>query len=92
MKHTTSDYAKIIAKAWGDPGYEKRLIADPGTVLKEEGWELDPSTTIQIKPGSENHTIILGLPKKPEGLSDQHLREASERAAHNSFCADPCCC
>ena len=35
-------YAKLIAKAWSDGSFKKRLIADPKTVLLAEGISVPP--------------------------------------------------
>jgi len=30
-------YGKVVAKAWADDGFKAKLLADPKTVLKENG-------------------------------------------------------
>lgn len=91
MTKSPNEYAKIVAKAWSDEEYRKRLIDDPNKVLSEEGWDVDSSTTVQIKPDSDRHTLILGLPKRPDGLADEHLSDAANAAAGRP-CANPCGC
>jgi hypothetical protein len=65
FKGKERQWAKIIAMAWLDEDFKKRLIADPMTVLKEHGIDLPKGLTINIvdgKPGEINVT----LPPKPE--------------------------
>lgn len=80
-----ADYPKIVAKAWSDPDFRKRLVDDPGKTLKDEGWDIHPSLSVQVKPDSDQHTLIIGLPKKPEGLSDERLQAESKK-----YCVNPC--
>jgi Nitrile hydratase, alpha chain len=80
-----SAYPKILAKAWSDDSYQRRLVADPASVLREEGWDIPSSMTVEIRTDAPAHTLIIGLPKKPEGLNDERLREES-----NKYCVNPC--
>ena len=36
-------WAKIVAKAWADEDYKQRLLADPASVMKDEGMEVSRS-------------------------------------------------
>jgi len=83
-----ADYAKLVAKAWSDPDFHRRLTSDPAKTLKEEGWDIHPSMNVQIKQDSSQHSLTIGLPKKPEGLSDEKLREAAGAACSSGA---PCC-
>ena len=70
MKKTIEErkeYAKVIAKAWVDEEFKARLIADPATVLKENGIEIPDGMTVKVVEQSENE-IQIPLPMKPEGL------------------------
>ncbi len=54
MKKTIEErkeYAKIIAKAWVDEEFKKRLLADPATVLKENGIEIPEGMTVKVGGG-----------------------------------------
>ena len=33
-------WGQLVAKAWKDPAFKKRLLAQPAAVLKEEGIEM----------------------------------------------------
>jgi hypothetical protein len=58
-------WAKVIAMAWLDEGFKKRLMADPTTVLKEHGIDFPGGLKVNIlegRPGEINVT----LPPRPE--------------------------
>ena len=42
-----ADGARVVARAWVDPDYKARLLADPATALAELGYPL-PDTTPQL--------------------------------------------
>lgn len=65
FKGKERQWAKIIAMAWLDDNFKRRLMADPMTVLKENGIEFPSGLKLNIlegKPGEINVT----LPPKPE--------------------------
>ncbi len=72
-------YAKIIAKAWVDKEFKKRLLDDPATVLKENGIELPQGLTVRFVEGEENE-ILVQLPWQPREsaeLSDEDLEKVA---------------
>ncbi len=82
MKKTIEErkqYAKIIAKAWADDAFKKRLIEDPAAVLDENGIEIPEGTTIKFIEGKENE-ILLPIQPRPAWttkLSDQDLERVA---------------
>jgi hypothetical protein len=71
MKKTSEErkeYAKIIAQAWVDEEFKKRLLDDPATVLKENGIEIPEGMTVKVVEQKENE-IRIPLPPKPSNLS-----------------------
>ena len=80
MKKTIEErkeYAKIIAKAWVDEEFKKRLIADPATVLKENGIDIPEGMTVKVVERKENE-IQIPLPPKPSNLEGS-VEELQER-------------
>jgi len=64
----------IIAKAWMDEGFKKRLFADPAAVLKEQGVEMPPGIQVKILENTENVFYLVLPTKAPCGeLSGQEL-------------------
>ena len=71
MKKTIEErkeYAKVIAKAWVDEEFKKRLLADPATVLKENGIEIPEGMTVKMVEQKETE-IQIPLPPKPADVS-----------------------
>jgi hypothetical protein len=53
-------YGNIVAKAWADDAFKQRLIADPLTVLKENGVNVPEGVQFNvIESTSESIPIIL---------------------------------
>ena len=70
-------YAEVIAKAWSDEGFKKKLLENPNETLKEFGVPIPEGVTFHIHENGSG-TCHLILPKKPEGeLSDEELKKAS---------------
>jgi hypothetical protein len=66
--------ARIIAKAWKDPNYRKRLLADPKGVLQQEIGAIDPSVSLPAALQVQVHeeapdTYHLVLPRNPKDIS-----------------------
>ena len=59
-----SDGAKVVARAWVDPDYKARLLADPAAALAELGYDL-PDTTPQLavveNTESVHHLVVCTL-------------------------------
>ncbi len=68
-------WIRVVAKAWADEEYKRRLKEDPATVLKEEGIDIPANVKLRIiedAPGTR--TII--LPPAPEaGVGAENLEE-----------------
>jgi hypothetical protein len=58
-------YVQIIAKAWADEEYKKKLLANPTEVFKEEGLELPESINIKMLEDTEDEQVLI-LPRVPE--------------------------
>ena len=51
-----SDGAKVVARAWVDPEYKARLLANPTAALEELGYDL-PDTTTQLAVVENTETV-----------------------------------
>jgi hypothetical protein len=80
---------KIIAKAWLDEGFKKKLLADPTASFKDEGVEIPPGVEVRIAEDTNNVRHVL-LPLRPpaEEASDELLTEA---ARGRGICARSIC-
>jgi hypothetical protein len=69
---------QLLIKAWEDPAFKQRLVADPRRVLQEHGLPLPPGKAVRVVEDSAD-TVHLILPLKPaEGeLSDEQLEHVA---------------
>ena len=86
MSQTDQDQAmaahgKIIARAWRDPAFKAKLLADPHATLKEAGLQVREGVTVTVVENTDTHHHLV-LPPKPTGeLSDAEL----DKVAGGSF-------
>jgi hypothetical protein len=73
-------HARIVAKAWADPEFKERLLANPREVLVAHGFEVPEGTAVSIVEPGEGTLSVIGdaiwfnLPAKPsDGLGDEYL-------------------
>ncbi len=77
-------WAKIVAKAWADEDYKQRLLADPASVMKEEGMDLPEGVEFKCVEATETQ-VYLVLPPKPEAGSSVSICGEEERIAAAGF-------
>ena len=46
-------WSQIVARAWCDEGFMKRLLSDPRAVLAEHDLEAPPGTEVEVVLGTE---------------------------------------
>lgn len=69
---------QITAKAWGDPAFKKRLMADPAAVAKEFGMPLPPGVQIKVIEDSPTVRHFVLPPRPPAAeLSDEQLDQVA---------------
>jgi hypothetical protein len=66
--------ARIIAKAWKNPAYKQRLLANPKALLQQEIAAIDPSVVLpaelQVQVHEEAPNVYhLVLPRNPKDIS-----------------------
>ena len=77
---------KIIARAWRDPAFKAKLVADPAAALKQAGMAIPAGVTVKVVENTATHVHFV-LPPKPTGeLSDAALDKAVGAAACTDFC------
>ena len=74
MASEDSVAAQVIRKAWSDPDFKTRLLADGNRALADIGVEVPAGMQIRIvadEPGIQHYV----LPMRPESaeLTDEHL-------------------
>ena len=65
-------YAQIVAKAWADPAFKAKLLADPMVALKEAGHIVPDGLIVKTVENTDKH-VYLVLPARPTELSDGQL-------------------
>ncbi len=66
-------YGKIIAKAWSDPAFAKKLETDAATALAEVGIEVPEGARVTSYFAAENEVVVLVPPKPSAELADEAL-------------------
>jgi hypothetical protein len=79
MDHAANqkNHAKLLAKAWTDPAFRARLLADPNATVAQMGLKVPPGKKLHIVENTDTD-VYLVLPKPPPGteLSDEALDQA----------------
>ena len=66
-------YRQLAARTWADPAFKARLLADPISVLAEQGIAYPPGVAVEVHENTPT-TLHLALPPKPtDELSDEQL-------------------
>ncbi|MBS0650915.1 MAG: NHLP leader peptide family RiPP precursor [Verrucomicrobia bacterium] len=74
-------WAKVIAKAWSDPAYKKKLLENPEATLAAEGISMPKGIHVEIHE-TTNKVVHLNLPQRPEGdLSEEQLLKVAAGSA-----------
>lgn len=72
---------QIVAKAWADPAFKKRLLSDPAAVLKEHGIQSMGATQIKVVENTDQAVYLVLPSQQYEELSEADLeRVAAGRA------------
>jgi len=69
---------QVVAKAWTDEGFKRRLLADPKAALGEQGIVVPAGTEVRVVEDTDRvHHLVLP-PRPAEGeLSDEQLDQAA---------------
>lgn len=73
-------WAKVVAKAWVDEEFKKKLLKNPEKVLKEMGIAIPRGVKLELHEQKAKKVHLI-LPAKPAGvLSEQELRAVAAGA------------
>jgi hypothetical protein len=75
-------YGKVIAKAWSDGDFKKRLLANPAEVLKSEGLKVPPGVQVKVVESTDELFHIILPPKPREELSEEDLKAIAMAPAY----------
>ena len=52
-------HGRIVARAWRDPAFKARLLADPHGALKEAGVDVPAGVTVKVVEDSDSHVHLV---------------------------------
>lgn len=70
-------WSKLIAKTWGDEGLKRRLLANPASVLEEQGLEVPAGQTVHVVENTSQDLYLVLPPKPSEELSAEELEQVA---------------
>lgn len=68
--------SQLIAKAWADDGFKKKLLSDPVSTLKAEGVALPHGLQLRAVENTDK-LVYLVIPSRPSELSEEDLEKAA---------------
>lgn len=85
-KATANKIGEVIVKAWTDDDFKQRLLADPATVLQENGVQIPAGVGVKVVEDT-NDVNYLVLPAKPTNMevSDFQSDDASWCWSYNAL-------
>ena len=69
-------WGQVVARAWREPTYKQRLMAEPAAVLREAGIELPAGQQVRVVENTDQ-VVHLVLPQQPRELSDEQLEQVA---------------
>lgn len=75
---------EIIARAWSDEKFKKRLLGHPKEVLKEYGFSVPSSIEVEILENTSKKAYFVLPIKMDPNLSKEELKKTT--AASAGFC------
>jgi hypothetical protein len=78
MSTQENPYAKVIAQAWSDQDYKRRLVDDPGGALADAGAKMPDGVQLRVVDDSDTlkHLVIPAAPGEGE-IAEQDLEQVS---------------
>src|SRR4051812_12168553 len=88
MEEQAKKTGQLIAKAWADENFKKKLLSDPAATLRAEGvvLKLPSGASLRAVENTEK-TLHLVIPARPADLSDEELEKV---AGGVIGCVRPC--
>ena len=71
-------FGQVVARAWSDPAFKKRLTSDPRAAAKE--YDIQIPTGIEVKVVEDTDSVrhvILPLRPSAQDLSDEQLEQVA---------------
>jgi hypothetical protein len=71
---------EVIAKAWKDPTFKRKLMKDPKSALKECGCTVPDNVNVKVIEDSDNSYTFV-IPHAPKNASELSEKELGKVAA-----------
>ena len=82
-------WGKVVAQAWDDEDYRKRLVESPAEVMSEAGFEVPDGVRLSVVEGKPGEvTLVLPAPPTDRALDDVEVEEVS--GGFTRLCGGPC--
>jgi hypothetical protein len=78
---------QLVARAWTDEVFKQRLLAEPATVLQEQGLAVPAGTEVRVVEDTEQVQHLV-LPRRP---AEGELSEEQLAVAAGGWCLDGKC-
>jgi len=88
-------WQQLVARAWSDPAFKARLLANPAAVLRAEGVNLPAGVSVHVLENTgEVINLVLPLKPVPADLSEEELQAvtAGNCGVSNCDCRGICGC
>jgi hypothetical protein len=78
-KNQSAIEAKVLAKAWKDPIFKKKLLSNPKATLIEMGYEFASNINVRIhEDNASTYTFVLHAPPpNAQKLSESELEKVA---------------
>ena len=63
-REAAKKFGRLVARAWSDEGFKKRLVGDPRTVLQELGIDIPAGVDVKVVENTSK-VIYINLPRQP---------------------------
>ena len=83
-QEVSKKWAQVVAQAWGDASFKKRLTDNPAAVLREYGIIVPAGMEIRVVENTGN-VRYLTLPPKPAGAAGEISSEHMQNVVGGSF-------
>ena len=65
-------YGQVVARAWRDGAFKRRLLGDPHAALGEHGIAVPEGHEVRVVEDTAQVTHLV-LPRRPDDLTDEQL-------------------
>jgi hypothetical protein len=65
-----NQWSQVVAKAWTDASFKKKLLSDPAAALKASGVDVPRGLQVKVVENTDQ-VLHLVLPVKPNGELDE---------------------